>query len=448
MPMPQPLSEREEQKLLSVADEALRFVQRGDSPNQALAKVAAEKQLNPGEIRLLCAAYNNGRQLAQRQHQSTILDKLASFTLADADQVIRSVYRKPSPTTTKQASWQDYAAPPSLRAPALLPGALTKQASALRQRLPRRRPDTLEQLTRQKEAADKAASIAGQAAQEAYQQLHRAVSQWVDYFRVQPQLRLPFAAVKQAALDRFGSAVEPLLALVPVRVPALRKQASDRSPITTQPLDATAPPLSYLADCLRYAQQLHQFRSKQAQAQSYTSQKQQQRYRLVQRQGRPTPQELFGVGALEFPVKQAAGAPLLAASIAAGPFGRLMGNVTKSKGELVQEFKEEMTDPKLQKEMMQAQAHAFLHQVLTDPDDPISGYDPDKVLNAYNEIVGASPHLTGKPLILKPLIRKKLVGNYEPFEAKEVTEMGRNIAMANNQSRSDPTSLEGGSRRG
>jgi hypothetical protein len=65
---------------------------------------------------------------------------------------------------------------------------------------------------------------------------------------------------------------------------------------------------------------------------------------------------------------------------------------------------------------------AMLNQFLTDSEDPISGYDPDRVMSAYNEIAAIAPRSAEHAGIMGPLLRRRLAGRVEPFEAGQLVE--------------------------
>jgi hypothetical protein len=107
-----------------------------------------------------------------------------------------------------------------------------------------------------------------------------------------------------------------------------------------------------------------------------------------------------------------------------------VGSFPKSKDDLVTDAWTDLEDPHHQNELRKIRTHAMLHGMLTDPEDPISGHDPDKVLRAYNEISQMSPRLADHPAALRPLLRRRLEAHPEPFEAKEQTEIEKGLAAA------------------
>ena len=91
----QSLSKSDEQQLLDGVKMAVSLVDdQGLSPNAALQKVAEELHYSPGFLKAACNAFNTGRQLAQWNANDTVLDKLASFPLADYDAVHDKMWGK------------------------------------------------------------------------------------------------------------------------------------------------------------------------------------------------------------------------------------------------------------------------------------------------------------------------------------------------------------------
>ena len=105
-----------------------------------------------------------------------------------------------------------------------------------------------------------------------------------------------------------------------------------------------------------------------------------------------------------------------------------MGSVTKTRGDLVDDAWMGLEDPEHENELRKIKAHAMINQLLTDPDDPISGHDPDKVLAAYNEISQAAPRVAENAATLRPALRKRLMGHTEPFESKELLDIEHGLA--------------------
>jgi len=80
-------------------------------------------------------------------------------------------------------------------------------------------------------------------------------------------------------------------------------------------------------------------------------------------------------------------------------------------------------------ELRQIQAQAMLSDLIRN-DEVISGYEPDEVIDAYNEISAMSPRAAVQPVIMRSLLRKRLTGGaVEPFEAGQLAEIEKTIAQ-------------------
>lgn len=118
----------------------------------------------------------------------------------------------------------------------------------------------------------------------------------------------------------------------------------------------------------------------------------------------------------------------LAVPVGLGAAGRTIGTMPKDKNDLIEDKWLELEDPHHQNELRKIKAHTLLTQLMTDPEDPISGHDPDRVLSAYNELSAASPRVADNLHTLRPALRRKLEGNQEPFEAKELLDIEKGLA--------------------
>lgn len=108
---------------------------------------------------------------------------------------------------------------------------------------------------------------------------------------------------------------------------------------------------------------------------------------------------------------------------------RTVGSVPKTKDDMVDDAWMDLEDPEHANELRKIRTHAMLNQLMTDPDEPISGHDQDKVLSAYNEIAGASPRVADNIATLRPQLRKRLEGHQEPFETKELLDTEKALAQ-------------------
>jgi hypothetical protein len=78
-------------------------------------------------------------------------------------------------------------------------------------------------------------------------------------------------------------------------------------------------------------------------------------------------------------------------------------------------------------ELRKIRAQTVLTQLMSDPDNPLSQYDPEDVLSKYNEMVQLSPRLADQSGGIGPLLNKRMIGNTEPFEVAELLKMENSL---------------------
>lgn len=123
------------------------------------------------------------------------------------------------------------------------------------------------------------------------------------------------------------------------------------------------------------------------------------------------------------------GSPAMGAAIGT-MVGRTVGTVPQTKDDMVDNAWMDLEDPDHQNELRRIRAHTMLNQLLTDPDEPISGHDPDRVMKAYNEIAQATPRVAENIATLRPILRKHLEGHQEPFEVNEMLNTEKGLMAA------------------
>lgn len=318
------------------------------------------------------------------------------------------------------------------------------------------------------------------------------VAHIVTYFRKQASTRLPFHHVEATALAYMGDGAKSLMDTVAQRLPFKEKRAADVKAGNYGPVNLRAEPFTLISSALDTAVQAFQLakQAEDLKAAYAKAQEDQLRPFAVAAGKAAQPEKsatdaIFGVGE-----KRAFGIIPEIGAIAAGdilahkathgpenaedPFGdvtsldneldmirrqsqqaigmrrkprekkaflgpglgaaigssigRTMGTVTKTRGDLVDDAWMGLEDPEHENELRKIKAHAMINQLLTDPDDPISGHDPDKVLAAYNEISQAAPRVAENAATLRPALRKRLMGHTEPFESKELLDIEHGLA--------------------
>lgn len=95
-----------------------------------------------------------------------------------------------------------------------------------------------------------------------------------------------------------------------------------------------------------------------------------------------------------------------------------------SKGAVREQY-QKLTDPGHENALKTIRAKSVVHDmVLNDP--VISGYDPQDVAMAFNEIAELAPSLIDTPGMIRPLLRKRLeAGQLADFDVKQILEMDK-----------------------
>jgi len=95
-------SSANEHKLAGIIDDVTRLVESGESPTDAVFKVATAKQLSRGHVTLVAHAYNNGATRHHLGNAESCLSKASAFPLVDLPKVLDRMFpEKPKTAATK-----------------------------------------------------------------------------------------------------------------------------------------------------------------------------------------------------------------------------------------------------------------------------------------------------------------------------------------------------------
>lgn len=419
------LNEQDEARLLDAVKTAVRLVDDdGLTPDEAVTKAARDGRLTPGEVRAISYAYNTGRQTHQWRVGHSVFDKLASFPLVNPEAAIAALYD----TTDKAAG--DAVSSEYCRPPRWLPAGTQKVAA--HSRPPREAPPEYPRAGRMRQLDHAYGAV--QREKNAVDELSRAgtcakdrvrvkVAALVQYFKKHAATRMSFATVESAARTYFdGARVAPLFDFVYADAALKEKRGVDAAApqVLSRALDTTpAGPLGMVKECLDAA-------AKAATTLASLTAGREKAAKIAEEVFRP-----FATAAGRGPPldKVAVGGTFTSPAMLAGAMlGRSLGSVPKTKDDLIEDAWLDLEDPAHLNELRKIRAQVLLNSMMTDSDDPISGYDPDQVLRAYNEISQLAPRLAEQPAALRPVLRRRLEGHVEPFETKELTDIEKGLA--------------------
>jgi hypothetical protein len=446
--MTQTLSRQDEQKLIQAVKEAVDLVDNESlTPDQALEKVARAQKWGKEMVKFASYAYNTGRQEAQRTSSTNILSKLAEFPIADPDNIIEKIW----PANVKAAAEaerlsgvsDEYDAPPAwptttghVKAASddddfklvdkppdpYAPDPTVKMAKVYNAH---RMQERVVEEARHKEAMANEAMIG-------------AMGRLAAHFKHQPagidqafQVAEIYDYGTKSALDKlykFVAQRNNLGKIVTAEDGGLRRELQDRqaADVSQLTVDHAAAPYSLIKACMDAASAVHA-RAAEHVATQEELKKTAEAIRPFVQTPAPTPNPSAPQSLLRGIDKDAMG--YLGAGLVGGAtkglMDRALSDVPKPTSELEMGELSELQSPEHEAELRKIRAQALIAEMM---DDEIIGtYEPNKVLQAYNEISQMAPQTAMQPMAMRSLMRRHLQGNMEPFESKEVTEIEKGL---------------------
>jgi hypothetical protein len=437
-----PFSKAAESRLLGAAKEMTAYVEEsGLSPDAAIAKVASEKDLPRDWVPLLVQAHNHGRTTYQRDRTGpALLDKLADFPLASTEGVLGIMFPSdilsPGDEAEKTAVADEYKRPPTWAADHYKAAELEEIRRTPMEKSASVKP---EELTRDPDSVmtGKLANVSklAQVADHARQETHRckmaylaAMGRLADHFK--GDNASTFGKHAYWAEQLFGDTGKHAMAYVQARnrmkVAEIVEPAPDGVPVTSD-----REPYNLVKDAIDAGAAMFEARKKEAQAEV----RRKQAHAEVIRPFVQTPAEA---------PSHTSGSPNQSSkegSILGGIGGGLGFNMVRSlsqhnempsaqtPSQLAGSLMNDLADPAHEQALRQVQVRAMLNDMLAN-DEVISGYDPDEVMNAYNEIAALSPRGSEQAAVIRPLLRKRLTaGSVEPFEAQQMADIEKTITQ-------------------
>jgi hypothetical protein len=418
--------------------------------------VAEERQLMPTHVPLLVQAYNVGRCTWQREHGgSSVLDKTAEFPIARVEDVMSRLFpvqpATPAEKVAATAVSAEYYRSPSWAARRQQQAIREKMASALLPPLPGTKllepipgdpkikmAKAFGQAQRVKQAIEAARHQVG-VAKDA---LLTAFSELRGYFKQANYLRRPFAEIEFNAPRLFGPAATHALEYVYTQN-RMREPRAMGLPKQATAADPRQAPYSLVSQVIQRGEALVEAQTHYAELARTGQEKVAGLLRpFAGAPGDTTDRSRSALGAMlrGSSEKQALG------SVVGGAIGNLAGSgiqtllTSKPTSELVGNVAEDLDDPVHTDELRQIQARAMLSDFMAN-DEVLSGYSPEEVTNAYNEISSLSPRAATQSAIMRPLLRKRLTaGSVEPFEAQQMADIEKTIRQTETPMTAEKTS--------
>jgi len=447
------LSKEDEHRIVGALEEAIRFTNAGAVPNDALQKVAESNRFPPEIVRRMTEAYNTSRTLAHLK-SAKAETKGDSFPLADPQVILDRMYPKTVISAVKEAQLraipEEYGRPESR-------DFFKKTAAALPRIEVAAYPESEEirshRIFDRKFSMVKEADGLKSSYRQAIWQVDVLVKEAADYFGRMD--RLPFQEVERNMVAEFGEVAKPLMDMVYTR--AHLKEARLSGPARQLVFDAREEPYPILIGAIDSA--------KEAAARAFTVIDAERKYaRFMKEAGMPLPPEpvkearllddlLFDKAHQPFEdnallpgeVKEAAEVQVEMGGPAERPFakGALLGDLSghaetavmgalglsdpKSEGTMNRAISE-ATDPIHESRLRTIGVKSMLNDFMAN-DPIISGYDPDQIVNAYNQFSQLSPNVAQQPAVARAVLRNMLQSEslLQPHEAGQLMELNREL---------------------
>lgn len=432
------LSKQAEQRLTEALEKVATLVADGESPNDAIVKVASDAGIPAGHVNLMVTAFNTGRTETQRKIGQDIFEKAAEFDIADAEEILNRMYPKEIKSASEIresiAVSEEYSAPPTWHRDYVKKATFNQELPPL--------TDKVEPLPTDKSFAMKKAFCRAQDMKREVENKRAEVSNLQDdliasitklgeYFK-QPGCE-PYLGVKGNLVRLFDKKASALFNMLETRNARLIKQAGDGREFYSL-VDFSKEPYALFRKCLSQAETLVE---KQASFNKFEKEAvaavedsilpfaESQDYRQTS-------------GVLASVEKKAAGIfgmlnPFSASGVMAG-YGSATDKINKMIGGEIAESQlfprqrgfskvlTELEDPKHKGKLRNLQASSLLTDLMAN-DDVISGYDPEEVLGHYNELSQIAPRASLHEGIMRAMLRKRLSGGSSAIDPYEIGEI-------------------------
>jgi hypothetical protein len=445
------LSKEAENKLLHGLVKVAELINGGDSPNEAITKVASAEMLPPGHIRLMVNAYNTGRTNRQRSSHSGLFDKAADFELADAAEIVNKIF----PPDVKTAAFreristvsEEYDSPPDWFSARINQVPMEKAAFCFADEAPPAYPRYTDSLI--KNAHAKLANI-NREREVLYEKLashnddvSSAYGSLCHYFKGLDSV--PLEEAREHSRQFYGPAAEAVFAKLaadpcctgktPMKIkrpkivgPEIEEQKPKKIRILKTAMNRSAEPYTLVERMLKTATLHQELFSKIAQFEEAAVDAE---LRLGRAMSPETPAPLPASNTLSV-LKRLSGEKRAFAPFAGAVghgmqlgIGAAAGNSLMEKllpeptTKLRQDAVMDMLDPSHEAQLRAIRAKATLHGILNGP--YFEGENPHKVTDLFNNLTKLSPRMAEQPMLLESAMKRLAAqGSADPHDLDQL----------------------------
>ena len=451
-----PLSKEAEEKIVSALNQVIDLVNDGVSPTDAIAKVASAEKLPAGHINLMVNAFNIGRSEAQRKGSSDLFEKVSEFELADASQVLErmfpAVVKSSGVLERDEAVSSQYSTAPRFLLERAKRQKLAHATRVIDWSMTPKKPDPL---PRDPHTAVKRAYArlvdhkrlleeTRRAAQHFFDEANGMIEKFAEYMK-RPQAPL-FREVRENAVIMFGEKAAALLdRLAKVHRVLTKQSALGRN----DPIDGACEAVGKILDKIESFELARKAYDKVAAEHEKVAEKIVRPFVSVFPKHGSVIDSLSTKSASEdqgSSNRASADSSLmhpLAAKLTSGMFSAtrdvlgsslsgLADSFSSPPSLLQQRLKSHITDPQHEAQLRLIQTEAMLHDLMAN-DEVISGYDPNEVIEHFNEISQLAPRASNQEGLMRSLLRKRLqTGAFDPYEIEMLLKIENSLKLRDN----------------
>lgn len=430
------LSKEAEDKVMSSIEQVCSAVDEGLDPTAALKKVAEDNNLSGEFVKLVGHGYNTGAVTFQRESSNGILDKHASVDLADVESVVDAMFSTKVETKAAMARStviSDEYAPGARIKRASAPRPAVKSASAMaKKEMDPEKEKKLDGSTKYRRAIRFVDTYKAneKKAREAYVDAQDSLMQKLSAFAAYAKFhKADLPTILAAAGTTHGVAGESVV-----------KYACALYGFDIQPADLTKfagvidwskAPYATIVEAIEAGKAVNSTKEAYETAQKDTEIAKEKAYSVFSTEAEQQ----------EMPEIKLAGIFDAAAAIGLNQSVRKLLE-PKSTTDKVQDNAMDLFDPDQEREIRSIQARAAVHDLMMN-DEVLSGFEPEQIVNAYNEISAIAPRVSYRIGAMRPLLRKRLAQGYlEPFEVSELAKLDNTLGKSESIYRAPSFSAE------
>jgi hypothetical protein len=418
-----------EGRIAHAVDDVIDRINDGEDPNGAIVKVAAEGQLPIGHVGLLISAYNTARTNRQRTAHDSLIEKSADFPVADPaviiEQLLPTVVKSAAQIRREEDVSADYDRPPTWLERARARREFEKTAAAAPPLVASAPPpypaDPVVAMKRAYHVAERRERTVEEArrvcaaAQDGLIGCFVKLAAWFADPRNET-----IADVRDNVEARWGRQGAAILNHLAGTRPSLTKRANLSGPGVINAVHADREPYRTLIETIGRTEKVTQARAEFERAAADHAAKTAEElapFVLARRESR------LGLPSATVSAEKQAGpyASALGVQLTREMLGRVGQELEgPDRDKLVDKQLREISRPDHEQALRGIHTQAMLHGMLAN-DPIISGYHPEEVLAAFNQVSQLAPHAAAQPAVMGPLLRKWLQqGHIDTFEGDQL----------------------------